>query len=416
MTMTGRGLGRITGMLFTLLASTGIHPAHAAGAPDGQYLTRAADCEVCHTRPGGTPFAGGRAFAIPGMGVIYSPNITADRQAGIGAWTDDQFVKAVRDGVSPGWKHLYPAMPYRDYAYMTPDEVKAIRAYLATLPTSAARPPENTLKFPFSIRSAMIFWNLVNGPASSHPDDPAHTPSWNRGRYLVEGPGHCAECHSPRTITMGVSTANAYAGADVGGWRAYNITSSKTDGIGAWSADDLATYLSTGHADGHGSASGDMGDVVSHSLRYLTRQDIDAMVEYLRDIPARSSADGAPPVIAQPTATHDPADSHGAMLYAGACAGCHLPDGSGRQNPVASIAGARTTLGGTNGQNLLQVLTHGSALQTATGTATMPAFHGGYSDQDVADIANFVMHHFGQSSTKVTAVDVAKAKATSAPE
>ncbi|MFH7813233.1 MULTISPECIES: c-type cytochrome [Acetobacter] len=174
-----------------LLATT-TH-AHAAAPPasveNGRYLARAADCEVCHTAEGGTPYAGGRAFSLPGVGVMYAPNITPDKTAGIGAWTDQQFVDAVRKGLSPHWKHLYPAMPYPAYARMSDAEVRDIRAYLATLPPSPQKTPENSVKFPFSIRSLMVFWNMLNGPAASYADDPGKPVEWNRGRYLVEGPG-----------------------------------------------------------------------------------------------------------------------------------------------------------------------------------------------------------------------------------
>lgn len=387
-------LGLLAGV--ALLAANPAHAAtSAANVENGRYLAHAADCEVCHTAEGGTPYAGGRAFNLPGIGVIYSPNITPDKAAGIGAWTDQQFVDAVRKGISPGWKHLYPAMPYPAYARMTDTQVRDMRAYLATLPPSSNKTPANSLKFPFSIRSFMVFWNVLNGPASSYPDDPDKSAEWNRGRYLVEGPGHCGDCHTPRTFSFGLDSSKALGGSVVNGWRAYNLTSDKQSGLGAWTDEELAQYLSTGHADGHGTASGDMADVIGHSLRYLNAQDIHAMVVYLRSIPPLHTA--ADTVETRTPAAGDatlPQNTRGARLYASACAGCHMPDGTGRQSSFATITGARS-LGADNGRNLVQVLVQGSGMQTATGVQIMPHFiGGGLSDHDLADIASFVMTHF----------------------
>ncbi len=358
----------------------------------GQYLARLADCEACHTAPGGAPFAGGRAFALPGMGTLYASNITPDAQNGIGAWSDEQFVRAVREGVSPGWKHLYPAMPYQDYARMTPDEVRAIRAYLATVKPVARRPPENKVRFPFSIRAVMIGWNLFNGPASSYPDDPARSAAWNRGRWLVEGPGHCAECHSPRNLTMGVSQSHAYAGAVTAGWMAYNLSSDPHDGLGSWPDDALTAYLTTGHADGHGTAAGPMAEVISYSLRFMTPSDRMAMITYLRSLRPQSSgpsrdASGERASVAL---------AKGATLFAGACAGCHLTTGSGRQIDFATITGAHS-LKDPDGHNLIQVMLEGSRLSTDQGAIDMPRFGAGYSDQDLADIAAYTLITLGKT-------------------
>lgn len=388
----------LMGLLGSIALFTGT-PAHAAppaaNVENGRYLARAADCEVCHTAEGGTPYAGGRAFNLPGIGVMYSPNITPDKTAGIGAWTDQQFVKAVRKGISPGWKHLYPAMPYPAYARMSDAEVRDMRAYLATLPPSSQKPPENSIRFPFSIRGLMVAWNLLNGPASAYPDDPGKPADWNRGRYLVEGPGHCADCHTPRTATFGLDGSKALGGNVINGWRAYNLTSDKQSGLGAWTDEELAQYLSTGHADGHGTASGDMADVVGHSLRYLSPQDIHAMVVYLRSIPPlhtqADTVEHKTPTAGDATL---PQTTRGGRLYASACSGCHMPDGTGRQSSFGTITGARS-LGADNGRNLVQLLVQGSGMQTTTGVQIMPHFAGGgLSTRDLADIASFVMTHF----------------------
>jgi mono/diheme cytochrome c family protein len=375
----------------------------------GAYLEHAADCEVCHTRPGGIPYAGGRAFDLPGIGTIYAPNITPDPQTGIGAYTDAQFDSAVRAGVAPGWTHLYPVMPYASYARMTEGDVHAIRAYLATLPPVRAATPANRVRFPFNIRMTMVAWNLLYRPSAALVDEPGRSAAWNRGRYLVEAAGHCAECHSPRNLMQATSRARSYAGALTGGWVAYNISSDPDSGIGAWSDAQLTAYLSTGHADGRGTAAGPMAEVVGYSLRYLTPQDIAAMVTYLRSLPARQSDETITAVTPEALAGASPSSSHGARLFAGACAGCHLTDGQGRQVGYAALWGARS-LGEIEGGNLIQTMVQGSRLDTVHGVMAMPAFGPEYRDQDLADLANYAIGHFGNRVGHVSAQDVAAAR------
>ncbi|MBB2155856.1 cytochrome c [Gluconacetobacter diazotrophicus] len=372
----------------------------------GAYLEHAADCEVCHTKPGGRPFAGGRAFDLPGIGTIYAPNITPDRETGIGAYTDAQFDSAVRAGVAPGWTHLYPVMPYASYARMTADDVRAIRAYLATLAPVHATARANRVRFPYSIRLAMVAWNLLYRPSSAMTDEPGRSAAWNRGRYLVEAAGHCAECHSPRTMMQATSGARSYAGALTAGWEAYNISSDPDSGIGAWTDAQLTAYLSTGHADGRGTAAGPMAEVVGYSLRYLTPQDIASMVTYLRSLPARQSNETVAAIPPQALAHATPTHSNGERLFAGACAGCHLTDGQGRQVDEAAVWGARS-LGEIQGRNLIQTMVQGSRLDTARGVMTMPAFGPEYRDQDLADLANYTIGHFANRVGHVTAQDIA---------
>ncbi|GBQ20827.1 aldehyde dehydrogenase cytochrome c subunit [Acetobacter estunensis NRIC 0472] len=402
--LTGSGLATLA-----LLSSLNTARADSAVLARGEYLARASDCEACHTAPGGVPFAGGRAFNVPGMGVLYSSNITPDPKHGIGKWTDEEFTRSVREGISPGWKHLYPAMPYPAYARMSPAEVKDLRAWLATVPKSANTPPANRLRFPFSIRAIMIGWNLLNGPRSSYPDDPSKSAEWNRGRTLVEGPGHCADCHSPRTLTSGLSTSRAFAGNTINGLRAYNITPDRTSGIGGWTDEALAQYLATGHADGHGTASADMAEVITYSLRHLTPGDIRAMVTYLRDLKPVASDDAPAPsrVIVSNNGTV-PQNTRGGRLFVSACAGCHLADGSGRQTPYANIAGARS-LSANDGHNLIRIIMDGSSLTTRDGsTHAMPGFAGGgYSRKDLTDITSFVMTHFTEATPSEAALNKA---------
>jgi mono/diheme cytochrome c family protein len=379
--------------------------ASAAMAP-GEYLTRAADCVACHTAQGGAPFAGGRAFTLP-VGVIYSPNITPDKATGIGDYTDDEWVAAIQRGVGRGARRLYPVMPYTSYTLMSRADALAIKGYLMGLAPVASSVPANRLHFPFNQRWTLGIWNLANAPDRRFQPDASKPADWNRGAYLVEALGHCAQCHTPRNVMLGLKSGRAYAGAVQAGWLSYNITSDRDHGIGAWSDADLAQYLSTGTAPGHGPASGPMAEAISNSLRFLTPEDIKAMVAYLRTIPPQTTGPGAVAADTKPVSDNP----LGAHVFNEACAGCHLPGGQGRQSPWAALAGDQSA-GDPAGTNTLQILAHGSELQTGTGQVFMHSFAGAYTDQELAAVTQYVTQQFAGRDSRVTADDVEKAKAT----
>src|SRR5271168_2458681 len=264
----------------------------------GKYLTEAADCGVCHTTEGGQPFAGGLAFRTP-FGVLYSPNITADRETGIGTWTDEDFITAVHKGIAKDGQRLYPAFPYESYTLLADDDVRAIKAYLFSLPVAHATALPNGLKFPFNQRWLMGIWSAFYNPNRRFQPLEDRSPEWNRGAYLAEALGHCGDCHTPRNIAQALDNRRKFAGALVDGWRAYNITHDPVSGVGAWSDDELIEYLSTGHAAGHGSAGGPMAEVVDASLSTLAPADMHAMVAYLRSVPAIQTPH-VPPLKATP--------------------------------------------------------------------------------------------------------------------
>src|ERR1700736_315603 len=250
--------------------AAGAAPA-IAGAPAaddirarGEYLTKAADCVACHTVPdSGRPFAGGVAFKLP-FGTIYSSNITADPDTGIGGWSDADFVRAVRDGVGKDGQHLYPAFPYTSYTKLSRSDVLAIKAYLGSLPAIRQANRVNDLAFPFNQRWAMGFWNAAFFKDRRFVANASKSPEWNSGAYLATALGHCGECHTPRNLGYGMERGKELAGEELQGWRAYNITPDPKYGIGAWSDAQIVRYLQTGFADGHASASGPMGEAVSH--------------------------------------------------------------------------------------------------------------------------------------------------------
>jgi mono/diheme cytochrome c family protein len=392
-------------------------PAAADVLARGEYLTKAADCTACHTVPGsGKPFAGGVAFKLP-FGTIYSSNITADTGTGIGSWSDADFVRAVREGIRKDGQRLYPAFPYTSYTQLSRSDVLAIKAYLNSLPKISQSDRANDLGFPFNQRWAMGFWNAAFFKSQRFVADPAKSPQWNSGAYLAGALEHCAECHTPRNAGFGLENGNKFAGELLQGWRAYNITTDPVHGLAAWSDGDIATYLSTGHADGRGSASGPMGEAVENSLQFLKPEDTAALVTYLRSIPARKGSD---PITIDPKAAAalassdaapggDSADANstGLKLFEGACASCHQWNGVGQETPYASLLGTRG-VNDDRGMNVTQVILSGSNMHIDGQHVFMPAFGSAYSDTEVAALANYVIAHFGNKRGTVTPKDVAE--------
>jgi mono/diheme cytochrome c family protein len=402
--------------LIAVLASVGLDCSAAAADAQsdlvrrGEYLTRAADCVSCHTAPDGKQFAGSRAFKLP-FGTLYSPNITPDANTGIGRWSDDDFVHAMHEGIGKEGQRLYPAFPYPSYTLLSRDDVLAIKAYLFSLKPVANTPPQNHLTFPFNMRWLMVFWDWLYNPNRRLEADVSRPPEWNRGAYLVEALGHCGECHTPRNLLYGLEPHKKFAGTVTAGWRAYNITPDRKTGIGGWSDGDLARYLSTGDSP-HGAAAGPMGEAVDNSLRYLSRDDVAAMVAYLRTIPPQKSdvpaahveaADNAPVSASGLPAADDSNRLHasaGMRMFAAACTGCHGWAGRG-------LAGTRA-VNDSEATNFVQVVLRGFHHSVGGDRLGMPGFAAGYADHELADLANYVTGRFGAKAATLKADDVAK--------
>ncbi|HEX2335482.1 MAG TPA: cytochrome c [Hyphomicrobiaceae bacterium] len=395
---------------------TGV-PASLANAElvaRGEYLARAADCEACHSAPGGKPFAGGLPFKLPMIGTIYSTNITPDQETGIGTWSDEDFLKALHRGIGKDGKHLYPAFPYPSYALMTDGDVLAIKAYLLTLKPIKNTPPANDVSFPFNQRYLMMFWNTLFKPSHRFRPNADQPADWNRGAYLVEALGHCGDCHTPRNILFGLNNKRKFAGAIIQGWKAYNITPDRDWGIGSWSDEQLEGYLSTGHALGRGSAGGPMSEVVDNSLRHLSAPDLKAIVTYLKSVP--HDGDGtdiaaAPTPMALKEVRELPAppgeSGPGLHVFEGACIGCHQFDGKGAVSNFASLVGSRT-VNDPAGTNAAQALIGGTHLRLAKTAGFMPDFGNGYSDAEIAAVVNYVTGRFGARASALTPGDIKK--------
>jgi len=392
-------------------AVTGVPADFASTDPvaRGKYLTVAADCQACHTAKGGVPFAGGLPFKLP-FGTIWSPNITPDKETGIGGWSDAQFLAALREGKGPQG-HLYPAMPYASYALMTDADGLAIRAYLATLAPVKRETPALTFSFPFNQRWLMSIWGGLFNPDRRFEPNTDRSPEWNRGAYLAEALTHCGECHTPRNLMQAVDNRRKYAGAVTAGWRAFNITADKATGVGDWSSAELAQYLSQGHAPGRGTATGPMGEAVDLSLRHLTASDIAALVTYVRSVPAVSTPGQPHPAPGPAPAGHrlaaaDEAAPLGKKIFEGACIGCHAWNGTGALTGLATLNGS-SAVNDPDATNVAQVVILGAHRVTAQGDQVMPAFGHAYSDAEIAAVANYVTARFGAKPSKVTPKQVA---------
>jgi mono/diheme cytochrome c family protein len=249
----------------------------------GEYLVHVGGCISCHTVPGGTPFAGGRALVTP-FGTFYSPNITPDVETGIGGWTDAQFLRALREGKRPDGADYFPVFPYPTFTNITDADALAIKAYLFSLKPVHQVKRVHEVAFPFSWRFLQFGWRMLFFHEGPFRPDPAHDAAYNRGAYLVTALAHCGECHTPRNSLGGLRPSLALAGTTDGpdGQSVPNITPDHATGIGDWEADDIVTLLKTGRTPEQSSVKGAMREAVQDGLRYLTDADAHAIAAYLQ--------------------------------------------------------------------------------------------------------------------------------------
>jgi mono/diheme cytochrome c family protein len=265
--------------------------------------------------------------------------------------------------------------------------------------------------FPFDQRWAMGFWSVLFTRDSRFEPDASQSPEWNRGAYLAEALAHCGECHTPRSLALALDNRKKFAGAVTAGWRAFNISSDKTTGLGGWRDEDIVSYLSIGRANGHGTASGPMGEAVDHSFSQLTPEDVHAVVAYLRSVPAIASADlpapPAPPAPASHRQGGGTPDPRGKMVFEGACVSCHGWTGESSISPFATLTGA-WAVNDPGATNVAQIVISGTKRHTPKDAISMPAFGDAYSDAEIAAVANYVTSRFGRKGSQLTAQDVAE--------
>lgn len=380
---------RVTAAVLFAAVCPAVFPAHAARPTStlvsrGQYLVTAGDCASCHTKPGGQPFAGGLYMPTP-FGAISVPNITPDLQTGIGAWSDEEFYRALHEGIGRHGEFLYPVFPFPWYTRVTRNDALAMRAYLASLPAVNSPRAPLRLSWPASVRDSLLAWRtLFFKPEASSPS--YATPQIARGAYLVEGLGHCGECHN-RNNVAGISRwSGRLQGGQIEGWYAPNITADYAEGIGSWSASEIAKFLKTGVSRHGGVVLGPMQEVVQRSTSQLTDRDLLAMAAYLKSVPPHESyPDTATPV----------ARVAEGGTYLSYCASCHGVTGHGIGGEIPALVGNGAVSAG-GAQNVIRVVLGG--LPAARGMAPMPAVGAGMSDQDVAAAVNYVRNSFGNAA------------------
>jgi mono/diheme cytochrome c family protein len=381
--------------------------AQSAASPEtiarGKALTDAADCASCHTDDPEKPFAGGKRIDTP-FGGIYSPNLTPDRETGLGSWSDEDFYRALRYGVAPDGSRYYPAFPYPNFTKLIRDDVLAIRAYLATLTPfrNARRPLE--LRWPLNYRVLMRGWNLVFFRPGIFEPNQQKSAEWNRGAYLVEGAAHCGACHTPKNIFGADKRGQAYAGGLVQGWFAPRLDGAMRSGLKSWSVEDIAEYLQSGR-NGRSHAAKLMAEVVVNSTSKMSDADIRAIAVYLKDLPT-----GAPePVVTPPPPT---AMAAGKAIYNQACIACHEADGSGAPRIYPPLPG-NANLQSADPSSALRIILDGAQTVTtprAPNTGSMPAYAKQLSDQEIADVANYIRNSWGNAAPLVTPAQAAKAR------
>ncbi|WP_367346064.1 cytochrome c [Stenotrophomonas bentonitica] len=390
----------------------------------GRYLADAGDCTACHTRPGGKPFAGGLPVASP-LGNIYSTNITPDKETGIGAYSLDDFDRALRHGIAPDGRTLYPAMPYPSYARVSDDDVRALHAYFLHGDIAPVRETNRAtdISWPLSMRWPLAIWRKTFAPdADTVAFDPSHysDPQLARGAYLVQGLGHCGSCHTPRGFALQEKALDeggaAYlsGGQVIDGWNAVNLRGNDADGLGRWSTQDIVDTLRTAR-NAHSAVVGTpMADVVTHSTQKLTDQDLQAIAIYLKQLPA-SGHDPSRYAVNDATARKLQAgvnDSRGAELFVDNCAACHRTDAKGYTHVFPAIAGNPTVLA-EDPTSVIRLLLAGSSLPSTAQRPSnlgMPGFAERLSDKEIAQLATFIRQGFGNQAGAVTPDQAAKVR------
>ncbi len=396
--------------------------SHAAPVDDslvarGAYLAKVGDCVACHSAPNGKPYAGGLPMVTP-MGKIFATNITPDPETGIGRWSEQDFERALRQGVSKDGHNLYPAMPYPSYAKVRDDDVKALYAYFmkGVAPVSQAN-READIPFPLNMRWPLKVWNLVFLEKGTYQDKMGKGTEWNRGAYLTQGLGHCGSCHTPRGIGFQEKALDErggawLTGAALDGWFASNLTGEHNTGLGRWSQADLATFLKTG-ANAHATAFGSMTDVINNNTQWMTDSDLKAMSTYLKSLPAAGGANSVPYVYdpkATAAALARPAGDRGAKVYSTYCMHCHGANGKAFAPLLVPLAGNPNVLE-KDASSLINVTlngTHDLVIQGIPAAYPMPKYAQTLNDEQIADVLTFIRAGWNNAAPAVSMSDVAK--------
>lgn len=389
--------------------------ASAIGTEDaairhGAELAVLGNCAVCHTAPGGKPFAGGRAFDTP-FGKLYSTNITPDPETGIGQWSLADFAHAMREGVARDGHFLYPAFPYPHFARMTDADIASVYRFVMSREARHATAPKNRLAFPFNIRPLLAGWNALFAHRDVDPSRIGTDALLQRGKYLVDGVGHCGACHTPMNVLGAEKPGRAFDGGRIEGWEAPALTT-LLQRPKPWTISQLEIYLRTGFANEHGAAAGPMLPVTA-SLADASAEDIHAMAAYIMalQINGQASASHAAPESASASSrVPRPAQLQmGETLFSAACVSCHDPTA-----PMSTRGGypplsLGTAVNASSPRNAIQLILHGVPGAEGVTGPYMPAFASMLTDAQVAALTIYVRSQFSQQGPwTISERDVAK--------
>lgn len=395
-----RRIALAAGLLAGLTTAAPAQQNSYAQVERGRYIAATANCIGCHTVPGEAPFSGARAMATP-FGTIYAPNITFAERTGLGRWTKDDFWRAMHEGIGRDGSRLYPAFPYPHFTRMPRQDVDAVYDYLASLPRIERASPPNDLMFPMNWRTLMAGWNLMFFSPGVYQPDPNRSEQWNRGAYLVEGPGHCGACHTDKNLAGADRAGRHLQGGELDNWSAPDIRAGRNGGIAHWSDDDIVEYLQTGR-NAHTAAVSSMAEVITHSTRLMTSDDLRAMAVYLRSLESPARAPAVRP--------SEEVMSAGRAIYEDNCSACHRGDGTGVPRFFGPLAGSNKVRD-PNPTTVLRILLEGARSVPTPARPTplsMPAYDWKLTDAQIAAVASYIRASWGNGAPPVGERDVSR--------
>lgn len=390
-------------------APTAVQPNDPHTIERGRYLSVLGNCQACHTARGGEPFAGGVGIVTP-FGTVYGSNLTPSAN-GLGAWSADDFWRALHHGQGRDGRWLNPAFPYNNTTHLSRDDSDALYAFFRSLPPSDTPVPAHDMRWPYSTQFALKAWRTLYFTAESYSPPTANgssSPELLRGAYLVNGPGHCSACHVPRDALGGQSDLLGLSGGliPMQRWYAPSLLDPSEAGVQAWSVDEIVALFKDGRTR-DALVSGPMAEVVQHSTQHWTPEDQRAMASYLKQLPVHTAARRAEPATADARTL-----SAGAKQYEQNCAQCHGLNGEGVKSNGAvaypPLAGNRTVTMASPA-NLAQIVLNGGFSPTTAGHPRpygMPPFVLQLSDNELAEVLSYVRTQWGNQASPVSALDV----------
>jgi mono/diheme cytochrome c family protein len=376
---------------------------------EGQYLAMVGDCMSCHTAQGGQPYAGGRMLPTP-FGNIPAPNLTPDDETGLGQWQFDDFWRALHSGVGHEGELLYPAFSYTSFTKVTRKDALAIYAYLRSLTPIHQPAKPLALRFPYNVRSTLMAWRAAYFKPGVYKPDSTRSEAWNRGAYLVQGLGHCNECHASRNRWGGIDARAPLSGGQIPAqdWYAPDLSMQAHGGLQGWSKQDVVDLLKTGQSS-KGAALGPMSDVVMSSTQYLRDEDLQAIADYLQSLPAR-----AQPVAQAAAFDSKPLANRGADVYAQRCADCHGKGGEGVPGVYPPLDGNVSVTEPTGINATRAVLLGGFAPVTQANPRpySMPPYAQQLDDADVAAVVTYIRQAWSNRAQAIEERDVIKYRHT----